>query len=268
MLENLKRTYQQETPAERSQRMIPAAVFGASVATVYVWTFAFVNVYSFPELPLAMDWIHTLGLWIGLAAGFAFFGALAAWFTEEYAGIVGGGLIFTALLAIWFLISSRLQDSTVTAQSIITTLPLAGVNMLAAWGVRWAVRRYLTIKQEEGRATGRKQLTQHFAIILLIGLIPGLFGRMDAPAQRTLGQLHELLQAAPNDPSIWPRLPLRQVPSLQDHFGVEYFFYAHPSASTLGTLDVSVKFEDGFLMTCELPISTAVNFITACREGN
>lgn len=268
MLENLKRIYEQETPAERKQRMIPAAIFGVLVATAYVWTLALVNVLSFPELPLAIDWLRTLGMWIGLGLGLAFFGALATWFTEEYAGIVGGGLIFTALLAIWLLVSARVQDSTITAQSIITTLPLAGVNMLAAWAFRWAARRYLAIQNESNPRLRRRQLLQHVAILVLVGLVPGFFGRMDAPAQRTLGQLHELLQAAPNDPSIWPRLPLRQVPSLQDHFGVDYVFYAHNSASAVSTLDVTVKFQDGYVMSCQLPVSTAVNFITECKEGD
>lgn len=268
MLENLKRIYKQETTAERSQRMIPAAVFGALVATAYVWALSLVNVFSFPELPLGIDWLRAIGMWVGLGLAFAFFGALAAWFTEEYGGIVGGGLIFTALLTIWFLISSRVQDSTITAQSIITTLPLVGVNMLAAWGFRWAARRYLAIQNESNPGARRRQMLQHIAIIVLTGLVPGFFGRMDTPAQRTLGQLHELLQAAPNDPSVWPRLPLRQVPSLQDHFGVDYEFYAHNSDTAVSTLDVAVKFDDGYLMTCQLPVSTAVNFITECKEGD
>ena len=267
MLENLQRSYLQETPAERSQRMIPAAIFGIIVATAYVWTLALVNVFSFPELPLAINWARMIGMWFGLSLAFAFFGALAAWFTEEYAGVVGGGLIFTALLAIWFLISARVQDSTITAQSIITTLPLAGVNMLAAWAFRWAARRYLAIQHEANPGVRRKQLIQHLALVLLVGLVPGLFGRMDTPAQRTLGQLHELLQAAPSDPSVWPRLPLRQVPALEEHFGVDYVFYAQPSASAVSVMDVSVKFEDGFWMSCQLPISTAVSFITECKEG-
>jgi hypothetical protein len=267
MIENLKQIYQQETPAERSQRMIPAAAYGALIATAYVWALALVNVFTFPELPLGVDWLRVLGMWIGLSTGFAFFGAVAAWFTEEYAGIVGGGLIFTALLAIWFLLTARVQNSTITAQSIITTLPLAGVNMLGAWALRWAAKRYLAIKQEKDPGQQRRQLIKHSALILLMGLVPGLFGRMDTPAQRTLGQLHELLQAAPNDPSVWPRLPLRQVPALQDHFGVDYVFYARPSAAAVSTLDVTVKFDDGYLMTCQLPVSTSVSFITDCKEG-
>lgn len=267
MFENLKRIYEQETPAERSQRMIPAAIYGALVATAYVWALSFINVYSFPDLSLGMDWLRAIGTWIGLAIGFALFGAIATWFTEEYAGIIGGALIFTVLLVIWFLISSSTQNSSITAQSIITTLPLIGVNMLAAWGFRWAARRHIAITHAKEPGVRRKQMAQHIGLILLIGLVPGLFARWDRPAVRTIEQLHELLEAAPTDQSIWPRLPLRQVPALQDHFGVDYKIYARQSDFAVGAMDVTVRFEDGFVMSCQLPIATEIQFITTCSEG-
>src|SRR5512135_2277283 len=110
MLENLRRIYQQETPAERKQRVLPAAVCGALIATAYVLTFFLVNVYTFPNLPLGVDWARMLTMWIGLSLALAFFGAAAAWFTEEHTGIVAGGLIFTVLLAIVFLFSSSARN--------------------------------------------------------------------------------------------------------------------------------------------------------------
>ena len=113
-----------------------------------------------------------------------------------------------------------------------------------------------------------KRLTQHVLTVVLIGLVPGILGRMDLPSERTISQLHELLQAAPNDPSVWPRLPLRQVPSLQDHFGVDYQLYPRQSAMSVGTLDVTVRFADGYALTCSIPISSGTSFITQCNEGN
>lgn len=268
MLENLTKIFQQETLAERSQRMIPAAIFGALVATLYVWTFFFVNVYTFPNLPLGIDWARLLVMWIGLGVVLALFGAVAAWFTEEYLGIVGGGLILTVLLAIVFLFSSGARNSTLTLQSIIMAVPLIGVSMLAAWGFRWAANRYLAIEQEQKPDRRRKLLRKHILTIALIGLIPGILMRMDLPSEQALRKVHELLQAAPQDPSVWPRLPLKRVPALQDHFGVDYKLYAHQSALSAGALDVTVRFKDGFTMSCFLPIGSGVNFITQCNEGD
>ena len=267
-LENLKKFFQEETQAERGQRMLPAAGYGALVATTYTLTHSFINVYTFPNLPLGMDWARMLGMWIGFSVAFILFGAVAAWFTEEYTGIVGGGIIFTVLLAIVFLFSSRTQNSTLTMQSIITALPLVGVCMLGAWGLRWAAHRHLAIRRDEKPNLRHKLLARHVLTIILVGLIPGILGRMDLPAEQTLNQLHELLQAAPNDTSVWPRLPLKQVPALQDHFGVDYVLYPRQSALSVGALDVTIQFADGYIMTCFLPVSTGSNFITQCNEGD
>jgi hypothetical protein len=205
-------------------------------------------------------------MWIGFAAGFALFGAIAAWFTDEPAGIVGGGLIFTVVLAIAFLVSSGARNSMLTVQSILMALPLVGINMLAALGFRWAARRYLEIKRE-AKPDQRKRLAKHILTVLLIGLVPGILMRMDLPAVQTLNQLHRLLQAAPRDASVLPQLPLKRVPALQDHFGVDYKFYVRNSTASAGALDVTVRFEDGFVMSCFLPVGSGTNFITQCDEG-
>ena len=268
MFENLKKFYKQESLSKRSERMFPAAAYGALVATIYTLTLSFVNVYTFPSLPLGTDWVRVLGMWVGFSVLFALCGVIAGWFTEEYEGIVGGGVIITVVLVIILLISSDAQSSTGTAQSIITTLPLIGVAMLAAWGLRWVARIHLEIIHKEKPELRRKRLARHILIVILVGLIPGILGRMDSPAEHTLGQLHELLQAAPNDPDVWTRLPLRQVPALQDHFGVAHVLFPRQSALAVGTLDITVRFDDGFVMICSLPVAGGASFITQCNEGD
>jgi hypothetical protein len=111
-------------------------------------------------------------------------------------------------------------------------------------------------------------MTRHVLMVILVGLIPGIMGRMDLPSQQTIGKLHELLQAAPDDPSVRPQLPLEQVPALKNHFGGDYVLYPRQSALSAGALDVTVRFADGFEMTCHLPVSSGATFITQCNEGD
>jgi len=263
----LKRTIEEETFAQRKQRILPAAIYGAVIASAYVLTLALVNVYTFPALPLGVDWGRVMTMLLGFAAGAALFGALAAWFTEEPAGIVGGGLLSTIVMGIVFLASAGSLDSTSTFQSIIMAAILVGVNMLIAWGLRWTANRHLAILHEYKDAERRKFMMRHISIILLIGFVPGVLGRMDLNAQQAIGRLHKLLQAAPEDASVWPQLPLKQVPALESHFGVDYRIYVRTSAVSAGALDVTVRFEDGFTMSCILPTASGVTFITDCIEG-
>lgn len=267
MIEYLNRIIHEETFAERVQRMVPAAIHGSLIGTAYTLALSLVNVYSFPDLPIGIDWRSILWMWLGYALALALFGAVAAWFTEEYVGIVGGGVFITILLAIFFLITSGTSNVTLTIQSIITAVPLIGVAMLAAMGFRWTARRHLAIMHSKS-SQHWKPMLRHLGIVLLIGLIPGIFNRMDLPAQQTLAKLDELLQAAPVNQSVWPQLPLKQVPTLKDHFGVEYLIYPKRSVMTAGSLDVTIRFADGFVMACILPVNSGLNFITDCVEGD
>ncbi len=259
----VKDLLKQESLADRGRRMGPAALYGALAATGYTLAFHLVNVYTFPNLPLGLDWARLLGMGLGFGAAFALAGAIAGWFTEEYGGIVGGGAIITALLAAVFLFA---QGQGSTLQSILMALPLIGVSMLAAWGLRRAAAMHLDIGQDPQPDTRRKRFIRHALLVLLVGLVPGILGRMDLSSERALTNLHQLLQAAPQDPSVWPRLPLRQLPELQNHFGVDYVIYARNSALSAGALDATVRFADGFTMTCFLPIGGS-GFITDCVAG-
>lgn len=267
MLQSLRRIFREETFAQRSQRMIPAANYAVVVATLYVLTFTLVNKYTFPNLPLAIDWVQVLKMWISLALSLALFAAIATWFTEEYEGIVGGAIIATIMIFVLLLLRARASQGTSAAQSIVTVLPLFGVSLLGAWGARWIAHRHNAIRNEKADL-GQKAWRRHLGIVFLIGLIPGILGRMDSTSEYAIRQLHDLLQAAPTNPSVLPRLPLKRVPSLQEYLGKDYVLYARQSTLSVGALDVTVRFSDGYTMTCILPVGTGNQFITDCNEGS
>lgn len=257
---------QQESVSARSERMLPAALYGALAATAYVLSNALVNVYSFPNLPLGLDWVHIFGMWGGFSAAFALAGVIAGWFSEEYQGIVAGGAIITALLAAAFLFQMGGEGSMPTLQSILMALPLVGISMLAAGALRWAARLHNEIIHKESAEMCPKQLARQIVVVALAGMVVGILGRLDLPSEQTLTKFHTYLQAAPGDPSVWAQLPVRQVPVLPEHFGVNYRFYARRSAFALGSLDLTVRFEDGFVLECLLSVGST-NFFTNCWEG-
>ncbi|HEY6074029.1 MAG TPA: hypothetical protein VIV15_11740 [Anaerolineales bacterium] len=263
MLTNIKHYIAQESLAARRERMLLAALYGALIASAYIWSLTLVNVLSFPKLPLGIDWGRTLGMWAGYVLGFALFGAIAGWFTEEYEGIVGGAVIATVLVAILLLFTSGARSSTLTARAIITALPLVGVAMLGAWILRWAARHHMDLARERLRG----KLIQHVLIVALIGLVPGVLGRMDLTAEQRLTEMNQLLLAAPKDPSVWPRLPLDKFPALLGHLSGSYRLYPRRSTNTVGNLDVTIRFGDGYALTCSVPVASGATFINDCVEG-
>lgn len=265
ILETFRKAMQQENLAARSERILPAALYGALAATAFVLSNALVNVYSFPNLPLAVDWLYLLGMWAGFSAALGLAGVMAGWFTEEYQGVVGGGAMITALLAVAFYFQLGAQGQALSLQSIIMAIPLFGVSMLAAAALRWTARRHNQIIHTESAEARPRRLTRHILVIALAGALVGILGRMDLPSEQTLTKFHAYLQAAPSDPLVWVQLPVKQVPALAEHFGVDYRFYARRSAFALGSLDLTVRFADGFVLQCTLPVGS-MNFFTTCWE--
>lgn len=190
LFERFQIALQSESWPERGRRMRLAAWYGVLAATAFVWANALVNVFSFPRLPLALDWSYTLVIWAWLSLALGLAGLIAGWFTEEYQGVVGGGIILTVLLALVFLL--QMQDAP-TMQSVLMALPLLGVGMAAAGALRWTARRHIHVTLQQSGWLRRKQLAQHLLLIVCIGLFAGILGRLDWPAEQALTNLDTYL---------------------------------------------------------------------------
>jgi len=268
--EAILKSYRQETLAERSRRMAPGAMYAAIAATVFVLVSSIINIFFFPDLHLAVDWVSLLTQWIEFGFALALAGAIVGWFTEEYMGIVGGGIVLTILILVGNLVASLMGggSAALTAQSFLTALPLVGVGVLLAWAVRVAINRHLYIKQQEAPEVRRKLFVQLMVIVFLVGLIPGILSRFGLSSEYAIRTLNESLQNVATDPSLEVRFPLAKVPALKDHFGMGYTLYARTSASAAGALDITIRFEDGYTVTCLVPTASGYStFLQVCNEG-
>jgi hypothetical protein len=267
--ESIKSTFRQETLAERGKRIKPGAIYGILAATVFVLVSAMINTVFFPDLHLGIDWGDLLTRWIEFDIAVAVAGAIVGWFTEDYMGVVWGGVVLTVLLLVGNLIASLVSSSaTLTALSIVTALPLVGAGILLAGGIRMAVNRHLHIQQQESTVIRKKQSWQLIGIIILVGLIPGIFSRFGSSSVYAIRSINESLQKVAADPYYEYRFPLDEVPALKDHFGMSYKLYARTSTSEAGSMDISIRFQDGYTVTCLVPTdSGSATFLHDCNEG-
>jgi hypothetical protein len=217
-----------------------------------------------------VDWISLLIRWLEFGIALALAGVIVGWFTEEYMGIVGGGVVLTILILVGNLIASLFGNgsTTLTVQSFFTALPLVGVCIILAWAIRVAINRHLHIKQQETPRIRRKLLMQLVVIVILVGLIPGVFSRFGLPSEYAIRNLNESLQSTTTYPPLEVRFPLTKVPALKDHIGMDYKLYPRTSSETAGALDISIRFMDGYTITCIVPTeSSSALYIEKCNEG-
>jgi hypothetical protein len=263
-------SYRQETLSERSARMLPGALYGALGATAYALTFSTINVVTFAGLHLSIDWIRLLTFWGGFGAALALAGAIVGWFTEEYTGIVGGGIVMTVLILAGNLIFSLASGNSAEEilQSFVATLPTVGAAILLAAGLRVAINRHLHIKQSEPPESRRKLLAGLVGIVFLVGWIPGALTRYDSSTVEVLRTLNESLKSDGTVPASDSRLPIAKLPALKDHLGMNYRLYPRASVLSTGAMDITIRFEDGYTLTCNVPTGGGGQvYFTDCNEG-
>jgi len=275
MFQKLKKgilySLREETIAERSVRMLPGALYGVFAATIYLLTLYTINILTIPGLHLGMDWSQFLLYWIGFSLGLALSGAIVGWFTEDYAGVVSGGIIMTLLLLVGNLVISLLngKNASLLFQSVVTALPLVGGAVLIAGGLRFVIKRHLQNTQNKEPRQRRKLLASLIGIIFLVSWVPGVLSRYDHSTSDVLKALNTALENGGTDPLAAARFSLTQLPGLNSHFGKEYKVYPRVSVLSAGSLDITIRFKDGYAFSCVVPTDAGEQtFFTTCNEGD
>ena len=271
ILNSINQSYRQETLRERSKRMIPGSIYCIIASSMYIFVSSIINVFFFPGMHLGVDWINLLTRWVEYILVFALAGAIVGWFTEEYIGIVGGGVVLTILVLIGNLVASVVGRGSpaLTLQSIFTALPLVGVGILLAWLIRVAINRHLLIQLKEKPAVRRNLAAQMLIIVILVGLIPGVLSRFGYSSEYAIRTLNRGMQNFATDPLFQYRYPFAKVPGLKTHFGMNYTLFVYSSSYEANALDVTIQFEDGYAISCIVPVTSADTMILqVCNEGS
>ena len=271
ILNSINQSYRQETLRERSKRMIPGSIYCIIASSMYIFVSSIINVFFFPGMHLGVDWINLLTRWVEYILVFALAGAIVGWFTEEYIGIVGGGVVLTILVLIGNLVASVVGRGSpaLTLQSIFTALPLVGVGILLAWLIRVAINRHLLIQLKEKPAVRRNLAAQMLIIVILVGLIPGVLSRFGYSSEYAIRTLNRGMQNFATDPLFQYRYPFAKVPGLKTHFGMNYTLFVYSSSYEANDLDVTIQFEDGYAISCIVPVTSADTMILqVCNEGS
>jgi hypothetical protein len=263
--------FREETLKERSERMLPGAIIGLIAGTAYVLTFSTINIISLPALQLSLDWTRMLAILVEYDLVLGLVGAIAGWFSDDYMAAIGGGIvaILLYLLINWIILRLTGASPERMVQLFITALPLLVGAMVLCGIYRFAISRYLRFKQAGPDGKRNSRLAGLIAIVVLVGILPGSFSRFDQNAQNVILAMDQRLQAVASNPSLKNQFPLSEFPALQSHFGMHFALYPRASASVPSALDVTIRYEDGYAITClVLTVDPYVQYFKQCFPGN
>jgi hypothetical protein len=268
-LDQFRTMAQQETPAQRGQRMIPGAIYGAVIAASYFLMGSFVNQLSFPDIPVGVHWQN---LWLAslfFALWLALGGAFVNWFTQTEEGLLISLLVMSmiALAASWLTFEGPLPMQ--LGKIILLMLPVLAISLLMTITLRWlGVQHANTFEAEP--ALRRRRLLALLAIAMLIGGGTGAaLTRWTTATQRAVRYIDENMQNLAADPSgLESSFLLRDVPQMRSHLNGPYTLRGKPSGQSVVAVDVNIDFADGYRMACVLLIfPDQPPFPRACVEG-
>lgn len=275
MLAKLKQSiitsYQQENLSSRLERVKLGVLFGVIGTTAYILSSSLVNPISFPKIPFGVDWFELIGYWFLLMLALSVAAAIAGWATEDYVGVVGGGvmmgLIILLVNTISYLTAPEPRDSYFNI--LVTTVPLIAIAVLIALVFRWAINRQIENKKEENPQLRQKKSSNLISIVLITGLVLGVFARYDQSIIGSLESLESRLQVVGEDSSSTVVFPKNLSAAASQHFGTGFKFLVHHTNTSIGAVDVTIRFDDGYRLTCLIPANSELFLvIPACIDGS
>lgn len=262
----------QETQAERTNRILPGAIYSALTVISYLIVSSTINVLVFRNLNLAVDWTRLLLSCLEFGLILAVAGVIVAWFTETHEGIVYGGIVLALLILVGNMAATAVigQSFQLLSQSIIIViLPLIGAGILLAAAIRVAVNRHVKISQIENPQIRRKQSVQLIALICLVGLVIGALSLFGTTSLNSVRALNSNLQNYATDPLAENRFPYQDLPGLKNHLGMPYTLVASTAYTTADAMEITIRFKDGYSVACVIPLLGANEqlLMNTCNEG-
>lgn len=268
-IDRLKTLAQQETPAERRQRMIPGALYGLILASSYAIIGMVVNQLSFPGLPVGVDWRYLFITWLFLALWLGVGGGFINWFTQTEESLAVG-LLVMVLIALGAGALTLEGDLPVQFGKImLLALPVLAISILMTITLRWLGDRHAAILEKAGILKTRRIVVLAAIAIALGGSIGFWLTRWSEPVSRGVRDIHDRLQTAAADADqVEALFPPGDLPGLESHLGAAYTLYGHPSGQSVVAVDVTANFDDGYQITCVLLVfPDQPPFLRACAEG-
>lgn len=242
-----------------SGRVGAGLFYGVALGGIYALVTQIIDVLTINDLPLRIDWPHTVVLIALTASSGAALGAVAGWPNETWKGILAGAVA----IAVWGVLKSAVEVSAFALLFLPTLLPLVLFGTPIAAVLRLIINWHIGVSTEVGLRRIRGSL------MLMVGVVAtaafaGSWARMPAHAEEAVRKVDRVIQFARQNPDRSLSLSLRDVPGLKQHLNSSYTLMQTAVDSSPTGVEVNVVFDDGFTMSCLIGQKGDIPY---CQEG-
>jgi len=218
------------------------AFYGLLGGSAFVLTASLIDLLLYPDLPLAVDW-NLLGLrFFVIGLGLALIGAVTTIWSDTWPGLGSGAFAAGLLVLGSALYTSQSPTGLRVMVLIFALMPVAFFSLPVALLMRWLVKQHAESSMLKRPAV---QIMGLILCVLFLGVMGGSFLKMPQRAVTATRYVHTLLQLGDN-------AKILAVEGVSQHDGMPYHLYQSKSKTSTEGFDIRVKYEDGFVVTCEV----------------
>gem|GEM_PF-1164349 len=250
-----------ETRLQKIQRAMVGAFYGLLAGTAFVLISTFIDLLLYADLPLGVDWPFVAIRWTLIGLGLALVGGLTCFFSETWAGLLAGAVTASLLALISALVVSQTTAALKAIVLVFTLVPAAAMSLPIAWLFRRLAEGHvfaLHLEQPIAR------IARLVLIAIVLGAGFGYFAKMSRREVSALRFMQETLQSMEES----PKPPLRDLPGLQEHAGMQYKLFQKKSDFSTEGFDVRAEYTDGYIVQCVVVVYPGSNpYLSSCESG-
>jgi hypothetical protein len=259
--------YQPSTAQQRRERVGRVAVgvvYGLLLGVIYALVNGTIDTFTFPDLPLRVDWAS---LWAEIfvsGLGGMVLGAVAAWPGNAWLGTLAGAGAIVA----WEMVRSLVRlRSPLGLFLFIFVLPLIVLSLPIAAVFRWSVSRHVQVMQ---RLRLRRRFVGLAGLVLTIvalATFAGSWSRMTGTSEAAIRKVQDVVQAvlAASDNEL--PAAFRGLTDFHAQAGHAYWLSQQASLASPTGIDVRITFDNGYVVTCFVETETGQAQIVQCAKG-
>jgi hypothetical protein len=235
------------TDPERMTRMFFAALSGFVAGTIATIASSYINTWIFPDIPFYLDESSILIAWLLWAVLGGLLAGIAGLSYEGWKGI-----LFSALgMASSVLFLNAMQSSESVKLKIIAFVglffPIVAMVTPLAVIFFWLAGRFMKMISLKGWARWRIMLV-NLIVIVIIGMIPGMYVKLNSRAEQGMRLVHEMLQSAQTSAPL--HKALLKTEGFSEHKTQSYALSQIPSTYSTVGVDVTAHYKDGYTISC------------------
>jgi len=230
---------------EKRQRILYAVLCGFVAGTSAALASSFVNLVLYPDLPIYISWPQVLGVWALWTGAGAALAGVAAISSEGWSSI----LLSALLMAVTVLIVNFVQGINNLFLNMLVlmglALPFTAILTPVSYIFFWLARRFMEARLLTGRERSRIVIV-NVLVILVVGLLPGLYSKFNGRAEKAVYMVHEMLQEGGQ----FVPVPLTKTEGFIEHRDQSYTLSQEKSVFSTVGIDVTVHYDDGYEILC------------------